>query len=149
MTGKAKGRIQTPEEWYRCRQPEIIQMLQEYQCVPYTRLINQGLAPSLRVRDRLSNVVLRVVLSQVRILPRSQPRDGQGHAQREHGEHRGDGGRQDGQVQRDVGVAVGRLELEARPGRHQHRRHDQSAVPPGRHRHRRLRLHTRRLRQQC
>ncbi|KAI1167112.1 hypothetical protein F5B18DRAFT_648129 [Nemania serpens] len=30
MTGKAKGRIQTPEEWYRCRQPEIIQMLQEY-----------------------------------------------------------------------------------------------------------------------
>ncbi|KAI1191839.1 hypothetical protein F5B17DRAFT_450039 [Nemania serpens] len=31
MTGKAKGRIQTPEEWYTCRQPEIIQMLQEYQ----------------------------------------------------------------------------------------------------------------------
>lgn len=33
MTGKGKNRIQTPEEWYRCRQPEIIQMLQEYQCV--------------------------------------------------------------------------------------------------------------------
>ncbi|KAH8157068.1 hypothetical protein CIB48_g11183 [Xylaria polymorpha] len=31
MTGKGKNRIQTPEEWYRCRQPEIIQMLQEYQ----------------------------------------------------------------------------------------------------------------------
>lgn len=33
MTGKGKNRIQTPEEWYRCRQPEIINMLQEYQCV--------------------------------------------------------------------------------------------------------------------
>ncbi|KAJ9133688.1 Carbohydrate esterase family 15 protein [Pleurostoma richardsiae] len=31
MTGQAKGRIQTPEEWYHCRQPEILQMLQEYQ----------------------------------------------------------------------------------------------------------------------
>ncbi|KAG4219295.1 hypothetical protein PC116_g32225, partial [Phytophthora cactorum] len=31
MTGKGKNRIQTPEEWYRCRQPEILQMLQEYQ----------------------------------------------------------------------------------------------------------------------
>jgi len=31
MTGKAPGRIQTREEWYQCRQPEIIQMLQEYQ----------------------------------------------------------------------------------------------------------------------
>ncbi|KAI0109007.1 carbohydrate esterase family 15 protein [Nemania sp. FL0031] len=31
MSGKGKNRIQTPEEWYQCRQPEIIQMLQEYQ----------------------------------------------------------------------------------------------------------------------
>ncbi|KAI1413126.1 carbohydrate esterase family 15 protein [Hypoxylon sp. FL1857] len=31
MAGKGKNRIQTPEEWYRCRQPEILQMLQEYQ----------------------------------------------------------------------------------------------------------------------
>lgn len=31
MTGKGKNRIQTPEEWYQCRQPEIINMLQEYQ----------------------------------------------------------------------------------------------------------------------
>ncbi|KAK4444154.1 4-O-methyl-glucuronoyl methylesterase [Podospora aff. communis PSN243] len=31
MTGKAKGRITTKEEWYKCRQPEILQMLQEYQ----------------------------------------------------------------------------------------------------------------------
>jgi hypothetical protein len=31
MTGKAKGRISTKEEWYKCRQPEILQMLQEYQ----------------------------------------------------------------------------------------------------------------------
>lgn len=31
MTGKATGRIKTPEEWYSCRQPEIIRMLQEYQ----------------------------------------------------------------------------------------------------------------------
>jgi hypothetical protein len=33
MSGKGKNRIQTPEEWYRCRQPELIQMLQEYQYV--------------------------------------------------------------------------------------------------------------------
>ncbi len=33
MTGKGKNRIQTAEEWYRCRQPEILQLLQEYQCV--------------------------------------------------------------------------------------------------------------------
>ncbi|KAK3309369.1 carbohydrate esterase family 15 protein [Chaetomium strumarium] len=31
MTGKAPGRIQTREEWYACRQPEIVRMLQEYQ----------------------------------------------------------------------------------------------------------------------
>lgn len=31
MTGKGKNRIQTPEEWYQCRQPEILNMLQEYQ----------------------------------------------------------------------------------------------------------------------
>lgn len=31
MTGKGKNRVQTPEEWYQCRQPEIVQMLQEYQ----------------------------------------------------------------------------------------------------------------------
>jgi hypothetical protein len=31
MTGKGKNRIATPEEWYRCRQPEILNMLQEYQ----------------------------------------------------------------------------------------------------------------------
>jgi hypothetical protein len=31
MAGKGQGRVQTPEEWYRCRQPEILQMLQEYQ----------------------------------------------------------------------------------------------------------------------
>ena len=31
MTGKGKNRIQTPEEWYQCRQPEIVNMLQEYQ----------------------------------------------------------------------------------------------------------------------
>lgn len=31
MAGKGKNRIQTPEEWYQCRQPEILQMLQEYQ----------------------------------------------------------------------------------------------------------------------
>ncbi|KAI1484649.1 hypothetical protein F5X96DRAFT_425607 [Biscogniauxia mediterranea] len=31
MAGKGKNRIQTPEEWYRCRQPEILQLLQEYQ----------------------------------------------------------------------------------------------------------------------
>lgn len=37
MSGKGKNRIQTPEEWYRCRQPELLQMLQEYQCVTVTR----------------------------------------------------------------------------------------------------------------
>ncbi|KAK3392873.1 hypothetical protein B0H63DRAFT_424684 [Podospora didyma] len=31
MTGKGKNRIKTPEEWYKCRQPEILQLLQEYQ----------------------------------------------------------------------------------------------------------------------
>ncbi|KAI1759314.1 carbohydrate esterase family 15 protein [Hypoxylon sp. FL1150] len=31
MAGKGKNRIQTPEEWYQCRQPELLQMLQEYQ----------------------------------------------------------------------------------------------------------------------
>ncbi|KAK1752756.1 4-O-methyl-glucuronoyl methylesterase [Echria macrotheca] len=31
MTGKGQGRIKTKEEWYQCRQPEILQMLQEYQ----------------------------------------------------------------------------------------------------------------------
>jgi len=31
MTGKAQGRVKTVEEWYKCRKPEIIQMLQEYQ----------------------------------------------------------------------------------------------------------------------
>jgi hypothetical protein len=31
MAGKAQGRIQTREEWYACRQPEIVRMLQEYQ----------------------------------------------------------------------------------------------------------------------
>ncbi len=31
MTGKGLNRIKTPEEWYKCRRPEIIQMLQEYQ----------------------------------------------------------------------------------------------------------------------
>jgi hypothetical protein len=31
MTGKAPGRIQSREEWYQCRQPEIVHMLQEYQ----------------------------------------------------------------------------------------------------------------------
>ncbi|KAL2174194.1 4-O-methyl-glucuronoyl methylesterase [Thermothelomyces heterothallicus CBS 202.75] len=31
VAGRGKGRVQTPEEWYRCRQPEIIQLLQEYQ----------------------------------------------------------------------------------------------------------------------
>ncbi|GAB1309848.1 Carbohydrate esterase family 15 protein [Madurella fahalii] len=31
MTGKGQNRVQTPEEWYQCRQPEIVQMLQEYQ----------------------------------------------------------------------------------------------------------------------
>ncbi|KAH6633854.1 carbohydrate esterase family 15 protein [Chaetomium sp. MPI-SDFR-AT-0129] len=31
MAGKGEGRVQTPEEWYQCRQPEIVQLLQEYQ----------------------------------------------------------------------------------------------------------------------
>ncbi|KAK4215242.1 4-O-methyl-glucuronoyl methylesterase [Rhypophila decipiens] len=31
MTGKGQGRVKTPEEWYKCRQPEILQLLQEYQ----------------------------------------------------------------------------------------------------------------------
>ncbi|KAH8196441.1 hypothetical protein TruAng_009401 [Truncatella angustata] len=31
MAGRASGRISTPDEWYQCRQPEIINMLQEYQ----------------------------------------------------------------------------------------------------------------------
>lgn len=31
MTGKGSNRIQTKEEWYQCRQPEIMQFLQEYQ----------------------------------------------------------------------------------------------------------------------
>lgn len=30
-SGKAAGRIQTPDEWYACRQPEILRLLQEYQ----------------------------------------------------------------------------------------------------------------------
>ena len=31
MTGKGKNRVKSREEWYQCRQPEIMQMLQEYQ----------------------------------------------------------------------------------------------------------------------
>lgn len=31
MSGRAKGRIQTPDEWSSCRQPEILTMLKEYQ----------------------------------------------------------------------------------------------------------------------
>jgi hypothetical protein len=31
MAGKGQGRVQTREEWYQCRQPEIVRMLQEYQ----------------------------------------------------------------------------------------------------------------------
>ncbi|KAK3987666.1 hypothetical protein QBC44DRAFT_270584 [Cladorrhinum sp. PSN332] len=31
LTGKAPNRISSVEEWYKCRQPEIIQLLQEYQ----------------------------------------------------------------------------------------------------------------------
>lgn len=31
MTGQGQHRIQTKEEWYQCRQPEILAMLQEYQ----------------------------------------------------------------------------------------------------------------------
>lgn len=30
-----KTRVQTPEEWYRCRQPEILKMLQHYQYGTY------------------------------------------------------------------------------------------------------------------
>lgn len=31
MAGKGQNRVQTREEWYKCRQPEILQLLQEYQ----------------------------------------------------------------------------------------------------------------------
>jgi len=31
MTGKGSNRVQTKEEWYACRQPEILTFLQEYQ----------------------------------------------------------------------------------------------------------------------
>lgn len=31
MTGKGKNRIQTTEEWYQCRKPELLKLLQEYQ----------------------------------------------------------------------------------------------------------------------
>lgn len=31
VAGKSKNRIKTKEEWYACRKPEILQMLQEYQ----------------------------------------------------------------------------------------------------------------------
>lgn len=31
LVGKGPNRIQTPEQWYKCRQPEILQLLQEYQ----------------------------------------------------------------------------------------------------------------------
>ncbi|KAK4129826.1 carbohydrate esterase family 15 protein [Parathielavia appendiculata] len=31
MAGRGQGRVQTRDEWYQCRQPEIVQMLQEYQ----------------------------------------------------------------------------------------------------------------------
>ncbi|KAH8810926.1 carbohydrate esterase family 15 protein [Xylogone sp. PMI_703] len=31
MSGNGRHRVQTKEEWYRCRQPEILNMLQEYQ----------------------------------------------------------------------------------------------------------------------
>ncbi|KAK3329292.1 hypothetical protein B0H66DRAFT_596886 [Apodospora peruviana] len=31
MEGRGQHRVQTPEEWYKCRQPEILQLLQEYQ----------------------------------------------------------------------------------------------------------------------
>jgi len=31
ISGRGEGRVQTPEEWYQCRRPEIIQLLQEYQ----------------------------------------------------------------------------------------------------------------------
>lgn len=31
MEGRGQNRIRTPEEWYKCRQPEILHLLQEYQ----------------------------------------------------------------------------------------------------------------------
>ena len=31
VAGRGEGRVRTPEEWYQCRQPEILRMLQEYQ----------------------------------------------------------------------------------------------------------------------
>ncbi|ORY66965.1 uncharacterized protein BCR38DRAFT_406988, partial [Pseudomassariella vexata] len=31
MSGNAAGRITSPDDWYQCRQPEILQLLQEYQ----------------------------------------------------------------------------------------------------------------------
>jgi hypothetical protein len=31
MTGKAQGRVASHDEWTQCRQPEIMQLLQEYQ----------------------------------------------------------------------------------------------------------------------
>jgi hypothetical protein len=31
MSGKGANRIQTPDEWWKCRRPEILQLLQEYQ----------------------------------------------------------------------------------------------------------------------
>ncbi|KAK3388087.1 hypothetical protein B0T20DRAFT_365698 [Sordaria brevicollis] len=31
LVGKGPNRVQTPEQWYKCRQPEILQLLQEYQ----------------------------------------------------------------------------------------------------------------------
>ncbi|ERS96496.1 hypothetical protein HMPREF1624_07411 [Sporothrix schenckii ATCC 58251] len=31
LGGKGRHRVQTPEEWYKCRQPEILQLLQHYQ----------------------------------------------------------------------------------------------------------------------
>jgi hypothetical protein len=35
MSGKAAGRIASHEEWYQCRQPEILNLLQEYQVSPW------------------------------------------------------------------------------------------------------------------
>ncbi|KAI0023841.1 hypothetical protein F4780DRAFT_785609 [Xylariomycetidae sp. FL0641] len=34
MAGKGPNRVRTPEEWYRCRRPEILQLLQEYGYYP-------------------------------------------------------------------------------------------------------------------
>ena len=31
MAGRAAGRVRSPEEWYRCRRPELLGLLQEYQ----------------------------------------------------------------------------------------------------------------------